>query len=382
MIDPRAYVNEQKKKYPSLHKEWEILEEFYEKKLWHQLTLKLEDFIRNEHFVSNGGLVDLYEKFIFEFENRISSLVLIKLAIEISVEIKDTEERIKFLQKIKDKVSLNKEADALAYTALGHIYLTRKDYSKTKELLDKAEEMLDKLNGISPVHCELYRLSSEYYYEIKDYVLYYKETLKFLGVMDIDKLSKEEMERYAYNLSIASLLGEDIYNFNELLSHPVFDSMRNSSDQAKDYGWLVELLYAFNGGDLKKMEKLKPRWSKMSLLKEKSTLLEKKIKLLCLMEMTYKKPANNRQLTFEEISKGAEVPIKDVENLVMKALSLNLVKGYIDEIDKKVYMKWVQPRVLDLKQIATMNQILGKWSDDIKSVEDTFHENAKELIHF
>jgi uncharacterized membrane protein len=41
-----------------------------------------------------------------------------------------------------------------------------------------------------------------------------------------------------------------------------------------------------------------------------------------------------------------------VELLVMKALSLGLVKGFIDEIDQKVSLTWVQPRVLDLQQVS------------------------------
>ena len=42
-----------------------------------------------------------------------------------------------------------------------------------------------------------------------------------------------------------------------------------------------------------------------------------------------------------------------VELLVMKALSLGLVKGSIDQVDKKVHMTWVQPRVLDRNQVTT-----------------------------
>lgn len=36
---------------------------------------------------------------------------------------------------------------------------------------------------------------------------------------------------------------------------------------------------------------------------------------------------------------------------MMKALSVGLVKGSIDEVDKRVHMTWVQPRVLDLQQV-------------------------------
>lgn len=46
--------------------------------------------------------------------------------------------------------------------------------------------------------------------------------------------------------------------------------------------------------------------------------------------------------------------------LVMKALSLGLVKGSIDEIDQKVHMTWVQPRVLDLQQVSLDVQLFTK----------------------
>ena len=36
----------------------------------------------------------------------------------------------------------------------------------------------------------------------------------------------------------------------------------------------------------------------------------------------------------------------------MKALSLSLVKGSIDEVEQKCHMTWVQPRVLDLQQVS------------------------------
>lgn len=44
-------------------------------------------------------------------------------------------------------------------------------------------------------------------------------------------------------------------------------------------------------------------------------------------------------------------PFAQVELLVMKALSVGLVRGSIDEVDKRVHMTWVQPRVLDLQQV-------------------------------
>lgn len=51
-------------------------------------------------------------------------------------------------------------------------------------------------------------------------------------------------------------------------------------------------------------------------------------------------------------------PLAQVELLVMKALSVGLVRGSIDEVDKRVHMTWVQPRVLDLQQVRGLSPCL------------------------
>ncbi|CAH1794019.1 unnamed protein product, partial [Owenia fusiformis] len=101
---------------------------------------------------------------------------------------------------------------------------------------------------------------------------------------------------------------------------------------------------------------------------------------ICLMEMTFKRPANNRQLSFDEISAETKLPLGEVELLVMKALSLQLVKGRIDQVDQKVQMTWVQPRVLDLQQIATMQMRLNQWITDVKSMEMLLESKAQDIL--
>lgn len=50
------------------------------------------------------------------------------------------------------------------------------------------------------------------------------------------------------------------------------------------------------------------------------------------LQMTFKRPSHNRQLTFNEIAKETKLPLNEVEVLVMKALSQGLVKGAIDQV--------------------------------------------------
>ena len=86
------------------------------------------------------------------------------------------------------------------------------------------------------------------------------------------------------------------------------------------------------------------------------------------MEMTFVRPANDRAISFAEIAQKTNLDksgkmtisifrfltfeILEVELLVVRAISLNLVKGVIDEVDQKVHMTWVQPRVLNTEQVC------------------------------
>lgn len=48
--------------------------------------------------------------------------------------------------------------------------------------------------------------------------------------------------------------------------------------------------------------------------------------------MTFSRASNNRQLKFEEIAKETGVALNEVELLAMKAMSLGLVEGTIDQV--------------------------------------------------
>ena len=69
--------------------------------------------------------------------------------------------------------------------------------------------------------------------------------------------------------------------------------------------------------------------------------------------MTFQRPATKRNLSFQEIAAITGVREDEVELLVMKALAQGLLKGTIDQVDSTAHFTWVQPRVLDKKQVVT-----------------------------
>jgi 26S proteasome regulatory subunit N9 len=50
------------------------------------------------------------------------------------------------------------------------------------------------------------------------------------------------------------------------------------------------------------------------------------------LELVFRLPKNDRTVHFADIAKVSEIPADQVELLVMKAMSLELVKGSVDEV--------------------------------------------------
>ena len=49
----------------------------------------------------------------------------------------------------------------------------------------------------------------------------------------------------------------------------------------------------------------------------------------------------------------------------MKAISLGLIKGVIDQVSQHVIATWVRPRVLDKVQLESISNRLNNWGDKV-----------------
>lgn len=63
--------------------------------------------------------------------------------------------------------------------------------------------------------------------------------------------------------------------------------------------------------------------------------------------------SKQRQISFDEIAQRAKIEKSKVEFFVMKALSIGLIQGSIDQINEKVNISWVQPRVFSTDQVSS-----------------------------
>uniref|UniRef100_A0A1A9VS58 26S proteasome non-ATPase regulatory subunit 13 n=1 Tax=Glossina austeni TaxID=7395 RepID=A0A1A9VS58_GLOAU len=375
-VNVASYLASQKQnKNKELAAKWAALEDLYNEKLWNELTIKLTRFVRHPALQKESILMQLYQNFIQTFEMKINPYGLVQI-LEVVVEhISDKKEAIEFLTKLKDKIKICDEAVWYVQVLQGNIYLTYlNDLDAAKNIIEELRDVLEEVGNVTPVHGKYYMLASQYYRRVGKHSDYYRCGLQFLGC-SLDDFPGDQWPQQAFFLGLAALLGDGIYNIGELLAHPILASLKDSPNE-----WLINLLKAFNTGDIKKFNEMKPTWSKIPDLLAQEVKLRQKISLLCLMEMTFKRSATQRNISFEDIATETQLPLGEVELLIMKALAQDLVRGEIDQVAGVVNMSWVLPRVLDRKQIAGMATTLDTWMASISSMEKLMETRAAEIL--
>ncbi|KAF9582068.1 26S proteasome regulatory subunit [Lunasporangiospora selenospora] len=356
------FLATQKQQAPaSLQGYYGTFEDLYERKLWHQLTLAVEDFVSKPE---SGPLqVALYRSFISDWESKMSQLKLVSLGVSAAKQLSDHKEAREFLKSLTEKVDTDETRDAyvLARMEATHFGLILGDLETTKKDMDDCSKLLDGFDSVDPhINASFLRVSADYYKIKAEYAKYYKSALLYLACINIDELSNAEKTSRANDLALSALLGDSIYNFGELLMHPILESLVGT-----DREWLKNLLFAFNSGDIGKFEALAPHFSQENILQSNMTALRQKICLMSLTETVFKRNSDNRTIAFSTISTETKLPLEEVEILAMKALSLGLIKGTIDQVDEVVRVNWVQPRVLDRNQIQGMQQRLQEWTENV-----------------
>ncbi|KAJ3035338.1 26S proteasome regulatory subunit [Rhizophlyctis rosea] len=365
--DVTGYLQKERSSAPQeLAQFYAKFEDLYDRKLWHQLTLAVEDFVNQPN--AGPRLIPLYENFIVDWEKKMNQLSLVKFVTRASRELKDPSQSLAFIsqqvEKLKGK-SENKDAYVLATMEAAHYKLLSGDLPGSKSAIDECEKILDEIPGTETViNASFYRVSADYYKAKTAYPQYYHNALLFLSSVSLDELSMYEKQERAYELALSALLGDGLYNFGELLQHQILDSLRSSP-----VDWLRQLLLCFNSGDMDGFDRISKTgdFLKQPLLVNSLPFLRQKLCLMTLMESVFKRTKEARgRMTFEEISKETRVSVDEVEHLVMKALSLGLIRGKIDEVDRRVAVSWVQPRVLGIEQIGVLKDRLTAWSGMVR----------------
>ncbi|XP_009631439.1 26S proteasome non-ATPase regulatory subunit 13 homolog B [Nicotiana tomentosiformis] len=379
------YLDSLRNAHPELSDWYNTLSDLYQRKLWHQLSLKLEQFVALAVFQAGDALIQLYHNFITDFETKINLLKLAHFAVIVSRRYAEKEAAIGYLEGVIDKLQNTKETrieEPILYIKLqiALFKLEQGDQKDCKNLLEGGKTTLDSMTDIDPsVYASYYWVSSQYHKARQEFAEFYRSALLYLAYTSVDSLSESFKLDLAFDLSLSALLGDNIYNFGELLAHPIVNSLMGTKVE-----WLYHILEAFNTGNLIRYQELcrvhqAALNAQPALVQNEKKLLEK-INILCLMEIIFSRAAEDRTIPLSVIAECTKLGVEDVEYLLMKSLSVHLIEGIIDQVEGTIHVSWVQPRVLGIPQIKSLRDRLDNWVEKVHTTLLSVEAETPDLI--
>lgn len=116
-----------------------------------------------------------------------------------------------------------------------------------------------------------------------------------------------------------------------------------------------------------------------NILKELA-YLSQKVRIIAFLEYVFQLGKDDRNIRFEDIAQVCLLAHSDVELMVMKAMSLELVRGNIDEVEQKVQIDWIQPRYLNKEHLSLLIERMKEWESKMEDVIRQVESQSDELL--
>lgn len=397
--------------HPDLSDQYQNLVNLYQRKLWHQLTVTTLDFVSNPSTTlrttaeGTNSYLALFDKVILPIDKKLNQLTLARIASAVAFSLlddppyKDGVAARAILENLLEKRDrLGPSAALYAESRLGLLCLTVlarsgealttdtsiKALENLKESLTKKRavlaELADTESEAAVVHSAFYETAMTYRKAVGPPEAYYREAIQYVAYTSLSDLSQEDRYNLATDLSLAALTGEGVFNFGEVVTAPALQCLEGT-----ELAYLVELLSAGARGDVLGFQRVADANAAaiqmQPSLVSRADAVKEKITLLALVNMIFERPSLERTLSFEDIADRVAVPLDQVEWVIMRALSLKLIKGTMDQVEQTVDVTWVMPRVLDNKQMSELATRFGEWAVKVSKTKDYMLEHTGALLN-
>lgn len=132
---------------PSLAPAYAQMGELYKRKLWHQLTVALEELVGNEEAASQ--LIGVYDTFVSDFKNKLNELALARIQVAVALQYTDEAAAVAFGEKVAQEQSGDMEAGAFVLCELARMLLRFGEVDKCKDKLDLAAAKIEGAAGVT-----------------------------------------------------------------------------------------------------------------------------------------------------------------------------------------------------------------------------------------
>lgn len=158
------FIDSQRLEFPDLDAAYESLGVFYEKKLWHELSLALEEFLRVPANNRGTNFRRLYTDFITKFDSRLNQVRLALIVSTIGHSYADASEALELYQNaLKAHTKLGLDATMCLEMDVVMMQVKLGDVGKANELLEKGKMSLATLSSTETVvFSKFYMAMAEY----------------------------------------------------------------------------------------------------------------------------------------------------------------------------------------------------------------------------
>lgn len=284
-----------------------------------------------------------------------------------------------FLTRIAERLGIDKEAQLLLEIERAANLLFMGKLVECGDALSVLNITIEKLQGPDIIiYSEFYRAYALYFDRRKDYAKFYQYALQYLAYTPESTLTAQDKIEWSIKMGMAVLLGRTIYNIGELVERDILKSLKET-----DYVWLYNLLEAMDNAKvsefIKAIETYRAQIESISEIKENMEHILVKIRILALLDLIFRRQKEDRTIPFTTVAQVTEVKEDKVEWLIIKAMSLDLIRGEIDQVDATVKVTWVKPRVLDPQRIQIVRDTIDKWKTKVQGILKDLEEGTKEL---
>lgn len=214
---------------------------------------------------------------------------------------------------------------------------------------------------------------------------FYSEAIRYLRYAGpIGSIPLERRQSLASDLCVAALStsGGGVSELTGAVHRhgPLLDSLVGTKR-----AWLPELMRAAVTGDVsdanrilsERGEDVEEVWPGAGKgVCDGVRVAREKVSLLALAAMAFERPPHDRTIALSEIAERVGVTLENVEGLVMRALSLGLVRGEMDGVDGTLDVTYVVPRVLNSDQTRDLADRFETWAGKVEKIRDVMAENV------
>jgi 26S proteasome regulatory subunit N9 len=422
-VDPTAGAVEHcelmANEHPELATQYQAMASFCQQKLWHELTLAVLDLVADpttaRSVTSLGGThsyLALYNQVVTSVHAKLNPLSLAQIASAVArvLHAQDATAAKAILENLVTKLQQDAlphtvQADAVVYAesklslltleALRQPHGTPLDTDDQNEQLQIIQARASKQKAAlqvvdnAIVSAAYYEALWTYYKILGPPEQFYAAAMQFLNYAPPPPLDNAttnvaavvarnvvDYQTLAVDLCLAALTGDGVYNLGQLEASPVLAYLQSQPD-----AWLVQMLHAVSAGDLEAFASLTSQHAtsiqKQPALVHRANAVQEKLLLLALVRLVFTKDAHDRTLTLNELAVGlGNIPVDQVEWVVMRALSVHLVEGHLDQVDGTVTITWVRPRALNTSQMTELGGRLEAWAHKAQVARTAMQEQV------